>query len=238
MKTLFLLLTAGKLGKILLSCGSMILSVFAYSLVLGWKYAVGFVALLFLHETGHYIAARQKGLNVGLPVFIPFVGAWIELKEILLDPEIEAYVAFAGPFLGTLGALGCYVLARNTDSTLLLALAYAGFFLNLFNLIPLYPFDGGRITAIVSPKIWLLGAVILVGLFFVRPSPILVLMAILAVPGAIKAWKHKPADEEEPSHRNIDSARKIMYATFYLGLIVYLSLMTHNLHEMLTALRA
>lgn len=136
-KTLLLLLNAAKLGKILLSSGTMLLSVFAYAFVFGWWYAVGFVALIFVHEMGHYIAARRRGLDVGLPTFIPFVGAWIQLKELPHNAETEAYVGMAGPLAGTLGALACYFLARSTDSHLLLALAYSGFFLNLFNLIPL-----------------------------------------------------------------------------------------------------
>src|SRR5215218_4525998 len=123
-KALLLLLKAGKLGK-------MLLSVIAYSWIFGWWYAAGFVALIFVHEIGHYIAARQRGLDVGAPTFIPFVGAWIQLKDMPHNAETEAYVGIAGPLAGTLAALACFYLARNYDSTLLLALAYAGFFLNL-----------------------------------------------------------------------------------------------------------
>src|SRR5262245_8185510 len=120
----------------------MLLSVFVYAFIFGWWYAVGFVVLLLVHEMGHYVAARRRGLDVGAPTFIPFVGAWIELKQMPHDAETEAYVGFAGPLVGSLGALACYFLARNYDSDLLLALSYAGFFLNLFNLIPISPFDG------------------------------------------------------------------------------------------------
>src|SRR5262249_40680923 len=159
-----------------------------YALMFGWAYAVGFVALLLVHEMGHFIAARQRGLNVGAPTFIPFVGAWIELKELPHDAETEAYVGVAGPLVGSVGALACFYLARYTGTTLLLALAYSGFMLNLFNLIPLSPFDGGRITAAISPRLWLLGAPLLVALFFYSPSPLLILMAILALPNVLKAW--------------------------------------------------
>ncbi|MEO7887731.1 MAG: site-2 protease family protein, partial [Polaromonas sp.] len=152
-KLLLLLFTGAKFGKLLLTGGSMLISVFAYALLFGWRYAVGFVALLFVHEMGHYIAARQRGLNVGAPTFIPFVGAWVELKDMPHDAETEAYVGLGGPLLGTIGALACYFIARDQDSNLLLAIAYSGFFLNLFNLIPLSPFDGGRITAVLSPRI-------------------------------------------------------------------------------------
>src|SRR5215472_8738808 len=114
----------------------MLLSVLAYALVFGWRYAVGFVALIFVHEMGHFMAARQRGLDVGAPTFIPFVGAWIALKDEPHDAEMEAYIGVAGPLAVTAGALLCYLVARSQDSSLLLAVSYAGFFLNLFNLIP------------------------------------------------------------------------------------------------------
>src|SRR5215471_5997033 len=127
MARLFLLLFAGlKFSKLFFMVGSMVLSIGVYALVFGWRYAAGFVAMLFIHETGHLIAARQRGLAVGLPTFIPFVGAWIELKEMPHDAETEAYVGLGGPLLGTVGALACYGLARNYDATWLLAVAYAG----------------------------------------------------------------------------------------------------------------
>src|SRR6187431_2406682 len=126
MKLLFGLLAAGKLGKVLLTGGTMLLSMVTYSFIFGWPYAVGFVLLILFHEMGHYIAARQRGLDVGAPTFIPFVGAWIQLKEQPHNAETEAYVGVAGPLAGTAGALAAYFLARHYDSNLLLALAYTG----------------------------------------------------------------------------------------------------------------
>ena len=113
-KLLLLLLSGAKLGKLALSGGSMLLSLGVYALVYGWRYAAGFITLLFVHEMGHYIAARQRGLAVGLPTFIPFLGAWIALKQLPHDAETEAYVGLGGPLLGTVGALGAYFLARNS----------------------------------------------------------------------------------------------------------------------------
>src|SRR6188474_1430788 len=128
-KLLLLLFTGAKFGKLLLTGGSMLVSVFAYAWLFGWRYAVGFVLLIFVHELGHYAAARQRGLAVGAPTFIPFVGAWVELKDMPHDVETEAWIGLAGPLLGTVGALVCYYAYRATDAPLLLALAYAGFFL-------------------------------------------------------------------------------------------------------------
>ena len=235
MKLLLLLLNGAKLGKVLMTGGTMLLSVVAYSFVFGWWYAAGFVALIFVHEMGHYVAARQRGLAVGAPTFIPFVGAWIQLKDQPHDAETEAYVGLAGPLWGTLGALACYWVARSTDSNLLLAVSYAGFFLNLFNLIPLSPFDGGRVTAVISPRLWLVGVPILVALFLWRPSPLLILMAILAAPNVIKALRGI-RDPREEAYYAVPADVRVQYGLFYLGLAAFLALMCHDLHEELQRL--
>ncbi|MGZ5180790.1 MAG: site-2 protease family protein [Ramlibacter sp.] len=237
MKLLLLLLSAGKLGKVLVSGGSMLLSVLAYALVFGLPYAAGFVALLLVHELGHYLAARQRGLDVGLPTFLPFVGAWIELKDQPRDAETEAWIGFAGPLLGSLAALACYFVARESGSRLLLALAYAGFFLNLFNLIPLSPFDGGRITAVLSPRIWLAGVPVLGALFLWRPSPILVIMALLAAPQLLKAWRYDPAAPENRAYYGVSGETRLTYGFYYVGLLAFLAVMAHDTHEMLGTAR-
>ena len=226
-----LLLGAGKFGKVLLTSGTMLLSVVTYSFVFGWRYAAGFVALIFVHEMGHYIAARQRGLNVGAPTFIPFVGAWIEMKDLPHDAETEAYVGLAGPLLGTIGAFACYFLARAQDSDLLMALAYAGFMLNLFNLLPLAPLDGGRITAVISPKLWWVGAPLLVALFLWRPSPLLVLVAIMAAPQLLASLRGH--DTKPAGYYAIAGATRAGYGCWYLGLVALLALLTFELHSAL-----
>ena len=233
MKLLLLLFSGLKFGKLLASGGTMLLSLLVYAAIYGWRYAAGFIALLFVHEMGHYIAARHKGLPVGLPTFIPFVGAWIELKQMPHDAQTEAFVGLGGPLLGTVGATLCYLLARTWDADWLLAVSYAGFFLNLFNLIPLSPFDGGRITAVLSPRIWLLGVPVLVALFFWRPSPILILFAILAYPQVMKALRFRKDSIEAQTYYAVPAAVKWEYGTYYLVLAAFLALMTHDVHEML-----
>ncbi|WP_025137195.1 site-2 protease family protein [Achromobacter sp. DH1f] len=238
---LILLLLSGfkylKFGKLLATGGTMLLSVAAYALVFGWRYAAGFVLLLLLHEMGHYIAARQRGLDVGAPVFIPFVGAWIQLKDMPHDAATEAYVGLGGPLAGTVASLACYFAARSTGSDLLLALSYAGFFINLFNLIPLSPFDGGRITAVLSPRIWLVGVPVLVALFFWRPSPILILVAVLAFPNVLRAFKYDPTLPENQAYYGTTLESKLTYTCAYLGLVCVLAIMAHDVHEMLGHLR-
>lgn len=233
MKLLLLLLSGLKLGKLLTTGGTMLLSILAYSFVFGWPYAVGFVLLIFVHEMGHYVAARQRGLAVGAPTFIPFLGAWIQLKDLPHDAETEAYVGMGGPLVGSIGALACFYAGRALDSDLLLALAYSGFFLNLFNLIPLPPFDGGRITAVLSPRIWLLGVPVMIGLFLWRPSPMLILFGLLAAPQVWKAFTYRADSDEARSYYAVPTRVKWEYALWYLGLAGFLAVMTHDVHELL-----
>lgn len=192
-------------------------------MIYGWPYAAGFVGLIFVHEMGHYCAARQRQLDVGLPTFIPFVGAFIQLKDMPKSAETDAYVALAGPYMGTFAAFACYFWGQHTHSGLWMALAQAGFMINLFNLIPLYPLDGGRITAIIHPRIWFLGVPILLALWWHRPSPMLIMVAIMAVPQLLKAWKLKGEDQQD--YYTISGAVRFEYAVLYLGLAAVLAMM-------------
>ena len=233
LKLLTLLLSSAKFAKLALTGGTMLLSVFVYAVFFGWWYAVGFVLLLLLHELGHYIAARRRGLDVGLPTFIPFVGAWVQLKDRPHDAETEAYVGLGGPLLGTIAALAVYYLGLDRNSTLLVAIAYAGFILNLFNLIPLPPFDGGRITAVLGPRIWFLGVPILVALFLYRPNPLLLIVALLAGPQLLAAWRHNPNAPEAKAYYEVGRATRWRYAFWYLGLAAFLALMAYDAHTII-----
>jgi len=221
-----------QLGKLLTTGGSMLLSVVVYAFIWGWRYAAGFVALMFVHEMGHYLAARQRGLPVGAPTFIPFVGAWIELKKMPHNAETEAYVGMAGPLLGTLGALACYFVAREQQSDWLLAVAYSGFFLNLFNLIPLSPLDGGRITQVISPWLWLAGVPVLLAMLVWRPSPMLVLVAILAASQLWTAWRQRKEPATQ-AYRLTAMPTRVSYAVCYVALLGFLAIMSYEVHQML-----
>jgi Zn-dependent protease len=138
-----LALLLGKFVFLLAKAGSIFIAVGAYALIWGWKFGVGVVLLLLLHETGHYIEAKREGLNPRLPVFVPFLGAYVRYTR--GHPWQTARVAIAGPILGAAAAFACYLLGGALDSDLMYALAYFGFFLNLINLIPVSILDGGAV---------------------------------------------------------------------------------------------
>lgn len=148
-----------KLSKIAGPIISMLLSVWAYALIYPWGFAVGFVLLLLVHELGHVLAAKRAGLPVSAPLFIPFMGALITMKRQPLDARTEAFIAIMGPVVGSIGAAAVFGAAYVLDSPLLYSLSYIGFFLNLINLLPIHPLDGGRIATAVTRWLWLVGLI-------------------------------------------------------------------------------
>jgi len=128
-----------------LKFAGIFLSVGGYALLFGWRFAIGFVLLILVHELGHYVEARRQGLSPSLPVFVPFLGAYVALRGQPFDPWRNALISVAGPIAGGLAALACLLYGEATGSDLMLALAYAGFFLNLINLVPVGFLDGGHI---------------------------------------------------------------------------------------------
>lgn len=149
-------LKLGKFGGVLLS---MIVSIGVYALISPWQFALGFVLLILVHELGHVLAAKMRGLPVTAPVFIPFIGALINMKRNPSDAETEAFVGLGGPLLGSFGAFIVYLLALHFNSQMLMGIAYAGFFINLINLLPIHPLDGGRISVAVSRWLWIVGLI-------------------------------------------------------------------------------
>lgn len=200
---------------------SMLVSVGAYALFFGWPFAVGFVLLIFVHEMGHYFAIRAYGYKVGLPVFIPFVGAYVAMKELPANVWREFVIAIAGPVIGSLGAAACWLVGTSLDSDFWRALAYVGFFINLFNLIPLTPFDGGRIAAALHPALWALGLVGMAGLLFFFANPFILIFLLI---GAYDAW-HRWKARNEPGQRDyyrVSSSRRVLVLVSYVALAVAL----------------
>jgi len=228
--TILVLLTKLKFAKVFFSVASMVIAIGGYALIFGWPFAAGFVGLILCHELGHYFAARQRGLDVGLPIFIPFMGAYIALKQQPHDAETEAYVAYAGPFVGSLACFAVYFLSRHYDSRLLLALAQSGFLINLFNLIPVSPLDGGRITAVLSPRIWFLGVPVLAAFWFYHPSPLLLVIGLMALPRLMEAWRYDATAPANRAYYGVPLAAKIEYTGLYLVLVLVLAILTNVLH--------
>ena len=217
-KLKFLILPILKFFPILLKTGgTMLFSIWAYSLFWGWKFAVGFVILILLHEFGHLIAARLFRLKVGLPVFIPFMGALIALKEAPRHAWVEFWIAAGGPIFGGLASLGCHCIYFATGNEFFSALAYTGYFLNLFNLMPTGFLDGGRMVTALSPWLWLVG-ILIAGAFAVyRPSFIIFLILLFSLPRLFSLFRKKT--KEEQRYYEVTPFQRGVAAFVYFGLI-------------------
>src|SRR6266480_3046046 len=172
--------------KLLATSASMLVSLGAYALIWGWSFGLGFVLLLLIHEMGHVVQLRREGIKASAPMFIPFLGALVAMRELPKDAAAEARVGLAGPVLGSVGALGALGLYALTGNELFKALAFFGFFLNLFNLLPVLPLDGGRAMAALSPWMWFAGYALLVAATIAFPNPILFLILLF---GGIESWR-------------------------------------------------
>ena len=208
--------------KILSTSVTMLVSIGAYALIWGWKFAAGFVALIFIHEMGHVIQLRREGVPASAPLFIPFLGAFVGMKQMPPDAAAEARVGLAGPVLGSLGCLIPFVLWKSTGDEFWQALAFTGFFLNLFNLLPVLPLDGGRAMAALSPWMWLVGFGLLVAVTFLWPNPIMVIILLLGGIETWRRWKARKTIESQEYHR-VPKAQRIAVALVYLGLVIALA---------------
>ena len=207
---------------ILKTGGSMVVTIGVYAMAWGVWFAVGFVLLILVHECGHLVAARRVGLNVGAPVFIPFMGAFIALKEAPRDAWIESQVAIGGPLLGTLGAVACDGLYLVTGNPLFRALAYTGFLLNLFNLAPIGFLDGGRIVTALSPWLWLVGLAVGGVLLAIQFNFLLLVIVLMALPRVFSLFRKK--SDEERRYFEVTPARRWVMGAMYFTLIAFLVL--------------
>ncbi len=215
--------------KLFTTAGSMVVSIGAYAMLWGWRFGLGFVLLLLVHEMGHALEARHQGLPVSAPVFIPFLGAAILLREMPHNAWREARLALAGPLIGSLGAALCWGLASAYHSDLLLALAYVGFFLNLFNLLPVVPLDGGRVVVALHPAIWIAGFAALAGLVILAPNPILLLVLILAAYELYQRWSTRHETREHEYYK-VKSWQRTVIAVGYFGLAILLTIAMTQTH--------
>jgi Zn-dependent protease len=223
-----LLLLLPKL-KLLTTSGSMLVSIGAYALIWGWQFAVGFVLLLFAHEMGHVIQLRREGVPATAPMFIPFLGAVVGMKRLPDDAAAEARVGLAGPILGSLACLIPLGLYAATGNHLFQALAFTGFFLNLFNLAPVLPLDGGRAMAALSPWVWLAGFGILLGAGIAFPNPIIILILVLGGFETFRRFKTRN-DPAQQGYYKVPPRSRFLIAAVYLTLAVALVLAMDATH--------
>jgi Zn-dependent protease len=222
--------------------GSMIFAALIYQLFLfhNATIAIGFVVLMLVHEMGHVFATWYYGLSASPPIFIPFVGALINLRENPKNALVESVIGLGGPMLGTIGAVACYFLALSTQGAMqfdLLIVAQLAFMLNLFNLLPVPPLDGGRITAAVSPWIWIAGLVGLAGMVIaeIRGGAsfgivILLLILFYAFPRIRDTFR---ARGMKTPYYNISRLASWTMGILYVSLGLFLVFMFHHLGGML-----
>ncbi|HEY0395891.1 MAG TPA: site-2 protease family protein [Candidatus Elarobacter sp.] len=206
--------------KLLLSFGSIFVSLWFYALLFGWKFGIVFILQILVHEMGHYVTFRNFGVPVSLPLFIPGLGAFVS-APMTADPARNAVAAIMGPVFGVAAAAVCWGYGAATGEPFWIAAAYVGFFLNLFNLIPAYPFDGGRVAGAIDGRLWLLGVALLLGWivwfghFSVFTLLIVLFVLMNSIPRGIAAWR----GEVNPSERIASPAQRAVLAVTYFALI-------------------
>jgi Zn-dependent protease len=218
---------------------SMLFMIWVYSWMFGWRFAVGFIFLLFVHEMGHFVVAKWLGIPVSTPLFIPFLGAAIIMKQNPRDAWTEALMAYGGPLAGCIGSWICWAIALQVQENWVMAVASVSFVINLFNMIPVPPLDGGRICAAVSPWFWIIGLLLLgVALFYFHSVTSIIIIALVlywAFPRIKQTLFGQPTPEMQNYYATHISNRLTM-ALMYLGLIAALLLGYWNASTYLSGL--
>ncbi|HWO90662.1 MAG TPA: site-2 protease family protein, partial [Methylomirabilota bacterium] len=201
---------------------TMLLSIGAYAIEWGWLFALGFVLLMFVHEMGHAIAMRAEGIPAGAPVFIPFVGAFIAMHGQPRDAAVEARVAIAGPVVGSLAAWAVLGAGLALEQRLLLALGHTAVLLNLFNLVPVPPLDGGRIAGAFTRTYWVIGYALGIVALLVTWSPLLLIVLVVGLWTLVQRWRNPVPgyDSLPPRQRTLIA---LAYAALVTGLVATLS---------------
>lgn len=210
--------------KLLLSFGSLFVSIWFYALLFGWKFGVVFVLLILVHELGHYVTFRNFGIAASLPFFIPGFGAFVAARGPALSLTKEALAALAGPVYGLAAAGVCYAVATVTHEPFWYAAAYVGFFLNALNLLPIPPLDGGGIAAAIDPRLWIVGAAALLGFVVAThawTSPfVIVILAVVAVV-AVPRIRGVFAGAVDPRFAGVSRVARVAIACAYFACIAF-----------------
>jgi Zn-dependent protease len=201
---------------------TMLLSIGAYAIEWGWLFAAGFVLLIFVHEMGHAVAMRLEGIPAGAPVFIPFVGAFIAMQGRPRNAAVEARVAMAGPIAGSLAAWATLWAGIELELPLLRALGHSAVLINLFNLVPVPPLDGGRIVTAFTRTYWAIGYAVGIVALLASRSPILLIVLIIGLWSVVQRWRN-PASEYDALTPRQRAMIALAYAALVLGLVATLS---------------
>jgi Zn-dependent protease len=222
-----LVLVLAKL-KFFATAGTAFVSVGAYSLLFGWPFAVGFVGLLFVHEMGHVIQLRREGVKANAPMFIPFLGAVIAARSLGRNALAEARVGLAGPLAGSAAAAAVALAAALTHDRLLYALAYTGFFINLFNLIPVTPLDGGRAMAAMAPAMWVVGLVVLVAAALLLGNPLVFIFVLIGFFDVRRRLgQRRQGGPEQEAYYAVTPKQRLYVGAVYIVLLVVLLVGMH-----------
>ncbi|MDQ6661485.1 MAG: site-2 protease family protein [Chloroflexota bacterium] len=229
---------AGKFG---IAGISALISVFVYSFIFGWQFAVGLVALLFLHEMGHALVMKMKGIPVSGMIFIPMLGAAVSMRQMPANAKDEAEVGIAGPIAGAIASSICLLLALQSPHTpsIWAPLAYFGFFMNLFNLIPIVPFHGGRVLAAIDRRVWILGFLALIGFqiwSWLNGNFSMWLLFIVIIAGT-QLWARRvvPGASMPQSYYAVSTRERIALSLLYFGLAAVLYFCMAMSHNMISA---
>jgi len=193
---------------------TMLLSIGAYAIEWGWLFAAGFVLLIFVHEMGHVVAMRIEGIPAGAPMFIPFVGAFVAMHGRPRDAAVEARVAMAGPLAGSLAAWAVLGAGLALEQRLLLALGHTAILINLFNLVPVPPLDGGRIAGAFTRAYWVAGYAIGVVALLLTRSPLLLIVLVVGLWTLVQRWRNPV-----PGYDALPSRQRALIASAYAGLV-------------------
>jgi Zn-dependent protease len=208
---------------------SMFVSIAAYAWLFGWSFAVGLVMLLLVHEMGHVVVLRRQGVPASLPLFVPFLGAFVNMRARPRSAFQEAVSGLAGPAFGTAGAVAVAYWANATGSSFLRALAFFGFFMNLFNLLPVLPLDGGRAAAALHPALWLAGLVGLLAFEIYYPSPVVPIVLLLGGVELWRRWTNRNSPVSRAYH-SLVAEQRVGVAAFYLLLVVVTIVGAHAMY--------
>lgn len=197
---------------------SMGISVVAYTLFFGWTFAIGFVLLIFVHEMGHVIVLRRQGVPASAPLFIPFLGAFVNMRQMPKSAYQEAVSGLAGPYFGTAASAVVAIWGNAVGSNFLLQLGAVGFLLNLFNLLPVLPLDGGRAAAALHPVLWLVGLVGLLVWELFYPSPIALIILVLGGFELYRRWTRRNSPAAIAYHA-LAARQRLAVASMYLMVV-------------------